>query len=133
MMSPAKTDENTETQSDLLNHGGLWDKQRLMGGKRLKNEFDREEQFILWDLSVVGEIPVEDDRTATKVELIVSTLVAPDEKISVGALGRAISEMAEAERSPGDLPAVVYWDEVETKRGLQPALVLVAVRQYLGE
>ena len=125
--------KSEETQDELLAQGGMWDKQRLMGGKRLKDEFANGEEFILHSLNVVGEIPVEGDRTATKVELVVSKLTSPTEVYTVGALGRAITEMAEADKAPGDLPAVVYWDEVGTKRGLQPALVLTAVRRYTVE
>lgn len=121
------------SQEDLLNRGGMWDKQRLMGGKRLRDEFEKDEYFILWALDVVGEVPVEDDRSATKVELTVSLIDSPEDKFTVGALGRAITEMAEAPMVDGDLPCVVYWDEVGTKRGLQPALVLTAVRRYTGE
>lgn len=122
--------EETVSQSQLLNRGGMWDRQRLLGGKRLVQEFEKGENFILWSLGVVGEVPVGEDRTATKVELVVSTLAEPQGKFTVGALGRAITELAEADKAEGDLPAIVYWDETETKRGLQPAVVIQAVRQY---
>lgn len=131
---PPKTQQTIDApaQPELLNRGGMWDRQRLLGGKRLVQEFEKNENFILWGMEIVGDVPVGEDRTAPKVELTVSKLDVADEKFTVGALGRAITELAEAEKAEGDLPAIVYWDETETKRGLQPAVVIQAVRQYVS-
>lgn len=119
-------------QAALLNRGGMWDRQRLLGGKRLVQEFEKGENFILWGMEVVGEVSVGEDRTTPKVELKVSPLKNPDEMFIVGALGKAITELAEADRVEGDLPAIVFWDETETKRGLQPAVIIQAERQYVS-
>lgn len=118
---------------DALVHGGMWDRQRLLGGQRLVETFDKDESFILWDLEVVGEVPVEENKTTPKVELTVSKLDDPDNRFTVGALGKAIVELAELDRQDGDLPAVVHYDEVPTKRNLQPAVVIIAERQYVVE
>ena len=128
-MASAKNDEKV-SQSDALNRGGLWDRQVLLGGLRLTEVFNEGEDFILWDLEHVGVVDIGDGSQAEKTALTVSTLEKPGEKFTVGTLARAIHEMAVAERADGDLPAVVKWTRVETKRELQPAVVLIAVRQF---
>ena len=134
-MTPSAKTPDADTQPDLLQHGGMWERQRLLGGDRLTDEYAQHESFILWDIAVVGDIPVgEDDdgnpRYAKKVELTTSHMESPDDKKAVGALGAALVSLAEEPQVDGDLPAVVHWDTAETKRKLQPALVLVAERQY---
>lgn len=119
--------------ADLLVRGGMWDRQRLLGGPRLTQEIEKGESFILWDLSVVGDVEVEEGKTTPKAELTVSRLSSPDESFQVGTLSKAIVELAAIDRQEGDLPVVAHWEEVETKRALQPAVVIVAERRYLGE
>lgn len=109
--------------------GGLWGRQQMYGGLRLDQEFEQKQEFILWGLSSPGEVELEDDQKADKTILQVSRISEPDEKFEVGTLSKAINEMVD-HVSDGDLPAVVYWEEVETKRKMQPAKVLTAVRLY---
>ena len=117
--------------------GGMWDKQRLLGGKRLQQEFGNEEDFILWKIERVGDVPVDDEgNLAPKTELTVSRLTSPDEKFPIGTLSQAIdllAQDAESKSVEGDLPAVCHWTETETKRGLQPAVILVALRPYVSQ
>lgn len=118
-----------DAESTALPTGGLWGRQQMYGGLRLDQEFEQKQEFILWGLSSPGEVELEDDQTADKTILEVSRLNEPDVKFEVGTLSKAINEMVE-HVSDGDLPAVVYWEEVETKRKMQPAKVLTAVRLY---
>lgn len=109
--------------------GGLWNRQQMYGGLRMDSEFEQKEEFILWDMRAAGEVDLDDDQKAEKTILTVSRVKEPDEKFEVGTLSKAIGEMPD-KITDGDLPAVVYWEEVETKRAMQPAKVLTAVRLW---
>lgn len=113
--------------------GGMWNNQIMFGGLRLDQEFKEKEQFILFDLSSPGEVVVgEEDgieQKADKTLLTVARLDDPSERFEVGTLGKAIREMVDRVQD-GDLPVVCYWEKVETKRALQPATVITAVRPW---
>lgn len=120
--------KNTESdlKSDTLARGGMWDRQRLLGGARLTETYKEDESFVLRDLSIVGEVEVEEGKLAPKVELLTSPMEDPSRLITVGTLSKAITELAEQERASGDLPVVCHWTRVETKRKQQPAVVIIA-------
>jgi hypothetical protein len=122
------------TTTTRLPSDGLWGRQLLYGGRRLKDEFAQGEEFILWTIEKAGDVPIDNPEGQTnlvpKASLTVSKLNSPDERFEVGTLAGAIVAMADVEHVPGDLPAVVCWTETETKRGLTPATVLVGVRPY---
>lgn len=118
---------------------GLFDKQRLYGGKRMQEELPEGEAFILWDLAVVAEgveLPDSSD-TVDKTELIVSRESEPDKPFIVTTLSGPIRDMGyqnlrDTKGKPlaDDLPCLCHWEKVETKRALSPAVVLVMERPY---
>lgn len=109
----------------------MFEKSVLYGGERMQRVFSAKEEFVLWGLEAVGQIPVgENDTLVDKTELTVSKL--DDEtgrKFKVGTLSSAIAGYV-TEAKPTDFPTVVYWTEEETSRGLNPAVVLKPVRKY---
>jgi hypothetical protein len=108
--------------------GGVWEKQALFGGKRLGNEFASGEAFILWGMAITGDVPMQTGELATKTELEVSRIIAPDDRFKVNTLSKPIAAMV-AEAGPGDFPVEAFWHEVETS--MQPAVVLTAVRRWI--
>lgn len=123
--------KEAETDTSLPT-GGLWNRQQMYGGLRLDQEFQEKEQFILWGMTSPGEVELDEGDKAVKTLLTVSRMNEPDEKFEVGTLSKAINEMV-GQAEDGDLPAVVFWEEVETKRKMQPAKVLTAVRLWTGK
>lgn len=128
---------------------GLFDRQRLYGGKRLQEEFEQSEPFVLWDLAVVAEgmrLPDESGKV-DKVELIVSR--NEQDPFVVSTLSGPIRDLAYAnvrdkkgKPKADDLPCVAHWEVVETKRsreakskggqGFNDAVVLVMESPYTG-
>jgi hypothetical protein len=123
--------DNTQSK---LPADGLWARQHLYGGRRLKDEFAQGEEFILWSLERIGDVPIDNGDGGTsmvpKANLTVSKVEEPDDRFEVGTLAGAIVAMCESDRADGDLPAVVCWTETQTKRGLTPATVLVGIKPY---
>lgn len=128
----AKQSVEPDTQ---IPRGGVWENQILYGGKKMREEFAAAEPFILWGLADAGEVPVDEGTTGKKkmvpkTTLIVSRLAEPDEKFEVGTLSSAIHAMLERDQQAGDFPVECYWEDVDTKLGLNPATVLTAVRRW---
>lgn len=133
MAKPVTESDAAQAQgSDSLAQGGMWDRQRLLGGERLTESYQEDESFILRDLRIVGEVEVEEDKSAPKCELVTSPLDDPSRTLIVGTLSKAICELAEQDRAEGDLPVVCHWTRVETKRKQQPAVVIMAESPFKG-
>lgn len=121
------------TGSSSLPRGGMWEKQVVYGGARLRETFGAGELFVLWGISSAGEVQVdrgnEGPKAVPKTNLEVSKLDSPDDRFDVGTLSSAIADMVPA-ATASDFPVVAFWTEVETEQGLNPATVLEAKEPY---
>jgi hypothetical protein len=121
------------TTSPRLPSDGMWARQHLFGGRRLKDEFAQGEEFILWSLERIGDVPLDNGDGHTnmvpKASLTVSKVDAPEERFEVGTLAEAIVSMCDVEQVPKDVPAVVCWTETPTKRS-HTATVLIGIKPY---
>lgn len=128
------SDATAAGRESTVPRGGMWENQAIYGGKRLRDEFAASEAFILWGIDAVGEVPLDEGdgtKMVAKTELTVSRINEPDEQFQVGTLSGAIADMVHR-ASADDFPVEAYWSEVETKRGLNPATVLTAIRKWEG-
>lgn len=120
------------TKQDLP-RGGMWEKQVVYGGERMRETFGLGELFILWGIASGGEVAVEqrgERRMVAKTVLEVSRMGSPEEHFEVGTLSSAIADMV-PDATPSDFPVVAFWREVDPKEpGLNPATVLEAKEPY---
>lgn len=124
----------SSTQQSLP-RGGMWEKQLVYGGKRLREEFGAGEVFILWGIRSAGEVSIDrggESKSVPKTNLEVSREDTPDDRFEVGTLSSAIADMVPDARE-SDFPVLAYWKEVETEQGLNPATVLEAQGPYTPE
>lgn len=101
----------------------LWDRQ-LDFGNPMHTVFEESEQFILFsidrDTPFINPADAKAEPINTRTKMIACKL-DPETgepvglKMEVKSLASPIFELAGAKRSPGDLPAVVYYDRVEVK------------------
>lgn len=122
---------------------GMFDKDRVFGGKRLDAEIEDGIPFVLFDAAIVAEnvqIGDEDMPPATKTALVVAHLKGGNpagpiegDAIVVGTFASAIAGKVR-DKSPGDLPAVVETMTVDSStKGRNPAKVLQFVAPWRGD
>lgn len=123
-------------QAQQLPRGGMWEKQIVYGGPRLRETFAASERFILWGISPGGDVELdprrgdEAPRSIARTNLEVAREGVPDERFTVSTLSSAIADMV-PNATPGDFPVIAFWHEIEPKEaGLNPATVLEAVEPY---
>lgn len=110
---------------------GMFDRDKLMAPNGpLKEWAGVDNEFILWDITLMdGTIPT-DLGEAEICHLVVSPVDAPDNKATVSMLGDIAKRRAQ-EKEDGDLPAVCVTAMVPSKdSGKQDAFVFRFVREY---
>jgi hypothetical protein len=100
----------------------MFTKDRLYGGKRLDQEFQLGESFILWGIEVMAEPVPTEWGEATKTLLDVSRVEAPDERVIVGTLASAIADKAK-DAEPSDFPAIVTYEKVTGSHGTDAQVI----------
>lgn len=114
---------------------GMWEKDRLFGGKRLAEEFELGEPFVLYAGKVVGSFET-DLGTATKSVLTVqkydpSAKDGTGEVFNAGTLASAIAEKLR-DQEPSDFPAIVTTAKVPSSTDGQDAYVIQYVGPFTG-
>jgi hypothetical protein len=116
---------------------GMFDKDKVFAPDGLLKDFAPADsngsagtKFILWDCEIKDENFVTDIGTTPMTHLTVATLIDPEDKKVVSALGEPIANKVR-EREEGDLPAICQTRIVETKNeAYSDAFVIQFVESY---
>lgn len=112
---------------------GMFDKDKdFAPDGKLSDWIDPNQHFILWDCKIQTEEfrPEGADKDIAMSHLTVSSMDMPDKRETVSSLSGPIADKVRA-KTDGDLPAVVKWFTVESKKaGFSDAVVLQFVEPY---
>lgn len=116
--------------------GGMWHNDIVFGGEQLEPSVTLNTPYVLWDCGIVAKnvkTSIGDD--GTKGEVVISQ-VDPNGEITepkkFGTFASAIVSKIEL-KAPGDLPAVVQFEKVESSTWDTDAFVMTFVRPYTGD
>lgn len=117
--------------------GGMWQNDIVFGGEQLEPNVNMGREYVLWDCGIVARnvtTSIGDD--GTKGEVVISQLHegaedTPSEPRKYGTFASSIVAKIDM-RTPGDLPAVVKFEKVESKFDTD-AFVMTFVRTWTGD
>lgn len=121
---------------------GMFQEDIVYGGDRLDQVVEKGALYVLFDCGVVAEnveTSLQSAEGATKVELILGVFDADEKALNVGQPFIKAGTFASAivakvkRKAPGDLPAVVKFETVESKQWGNDAFVMTFVERYSGD
>lgn len=116
---------------------GMFHEDIVYGGKRLDESVTQGQTYVLFDCGIVAEnVETSIGDEGTKVELVLA-----EYGVESGAVGApfkagtfASAIVAKVKRKqPGDLPAVVQFETVQSKQWGNDAFVMSFVQRYTGD